>query len=129
MRDLAKWTLVIVAVAAVVGGLYATGGPQAARVLKRDVQRLDDLLAIKERIDCLAYALDEGVPETFDHNDLCDWEVPLADPFTGSPYVYEKLTDTAYKLCAEFENPERLIQQYGPNLSIETGCITWALDH
>ena len=125
MRDLAKWGLIGIAVAAVVVGLIAIGGPQSARETRRDAQRLDDLDDIRSFIECFARATDQTVPGSLEGHDICNWEVPYRDPFSKEPYEYVKLSDTAYRLCATFDNPQRLVDRLSLPLDVESGCITW----
>ena len=125
MRELSKWGLVAIATAAVVAGLLAIGGPQTARETRRDAERLDDLDDIRSFVECVARATDQKIPESLQGHDICDWEVPYSDPYSKEPYEYVKLSDTAYKLCAPFDNPQRLVDRLSLPLDVESGCITW----
>jgi uncharacterized protein YjeT (DUF2065 family) len=125
MRDLAKWGIIAIAVIAVVAGFISVGGPQAARQTRQDATRLGDLNDIRSFVECVARATDQSVPESLEGQDICNWEVPFRDPYSDVPYGYEKLSDTAYRLCAGFENPQRMATRYALPMDIETGCITW----
>ena len=125
MRDLSKWGLVGFAILAILVGLIAIGGPQTAREARRDAERLDDLDDIRRFVECVASATDGTVPDTLSGQAVCHWELRRHDPFNDVPYGYEKLTDTAYRLCAGFENPQRVKDRYDLPLDTETGCITW----
>lgn len=125
MRELAKWGLVGLAVLAVVAGLVALGGPGAARIAKRDADRLDDLNDLRSFVECVAVATDGTVPDSLVGHAICNWDIPLVDQHTDQAYGYEKLTDTAYQLCAGFEDADRMADRYNLPLDVETGCITW----
>lgn len=125
MRDFSKWGIVSIAALAVVVGLIALGGPETARITKRDMDRLEDLRDLRSFVECVADATDRKVPDELDGHEICTWELPRVDGYTDEPYVYEKLTNTAYELCAGFEDAERLIDRFNVPLDAETGCITW----
>jgi len=125
MRNLSTWGIVGLAVAAVIAGLFALGGPQAARIGNRDADRLEDLRDIREFVECIADAKDGKVPISLVGHDICDWNVPMVDPHSDTPYHYEMLTNTAYQLCADFEDADRLADRYDLPLDTTSGCITW----
>ncbi|MCK0139878.1 hypothetical protein [Aliiroseovarius sp. F47248L] len=92
-------------VAAIAAGLTITGGPLSARAEKRDMARLADLRKLQAAVTCRTDQ-DKGLPDDLTAASLCDDAAPLSNPVTGESYKYEKLSETTYRLCAEFERPE-----------------------
>lgn len=125
MREFAKWGIIGIAVLAVIVGFVSVGGPQKAREIRQDAERLGDLNDIRDFVECVARATDQVVPESLEGHDICNWEVPFVDPYSDEPYAYEKLSDTAYQLCAGFDNPQLMLERFSLPLDTETGCITW----
>ena len=110
--------------AAIVAGLMVTGGPIAARAEKRDMARLADLRELQSFVTC-RYDLDDALPDTLATDERCADTLPMTDPVTDAPYVYEKTSATSYRLCATFERPE-LVEDYdlGPGQwQSDRGCF------
>ncbi|SIR05136.1 hypothetical protein SAMN05421641_12235 [Paracoccus thiocyanatus] len=99
--------LALLAVAAVIAGLAATGGPGQARKERRDRERESDLANLSRLVLCLARENGDRLPATLKTSAECDWQLRLADPFTGAPYRYEAMDARSYRLCADFELPQR----------------------
>ncbi|UWQ14010.1 hypothetical protein K3556_13955 [Aliiroseovarius sp. M344] len=95
----------VLVVGAIAAGLSITGGPITARAEKRDMARLADLRKLQAVLTCL-YSNDDVLPDTLTADARCADTPPMTDPITDKPYVYEKLSDKTYRLCAEFERPE-----------------------
>ena len=65
-------------------------------------------------------------PKMLERTQSCGLDVPLTDNSTGSPYVYTKLSDKSFNLCAEFERPE-LITRFDMGdgtWDAESNCFT-----
>lgn len=127
MRADASATLALAAlVACAVGlGLWAVGGPAQGRAEKRDQQRHDDLMQLERQIACLSDAAGGVLPDTLSETDVCHIADRYADPYTGAAYVYERLSDTGYRLCAGFEAPTTLRSWTAPEIKLDTsaGCL------
>ena len=124
-EDFAKIGLGIVVIAAIGAGLATVGGPGTGRIEKRDSARLSDLQQLKRFVTCVARSSDNNVPDTLDPVPTCQQNLTTEDPFTGEAYVYRKLDDTTFDLCASFEAPERFSKWQQNELDLETGCIHW----
>lgn len=120
---LAQIALAVLVAALVVFGLLTVGGPGKGRVEKRDATRLEDLQQISIYIRCVADTQGETLPVSLALGDTCQRDLRLSDPFTGAPYAYERVSDTAYRLCAGFEDPDWLIETRRADLDRATGCI------
>ena len=106
-------------VTAVAAGLWFVGGPETGRMENRDRTRLADLNGLQQHVICLARS-DEGLlPDTLEGTTACP-APQLTDPVTDKPYRYNRLSDTVFEVCAEFELPERLYPN--PLFDPETGC-------
>lgn len=124
-EDLAKIGFGVVVVLAIIGGIATVGGPATGRMEKRDQARISDLNELRNYVTCVARARDKTLPDSLDGNSECKRNLNRTDPFDGTPYVYRKLSDTSYELCANFERPEALSRWQGQNLHSETGCLRY----
>lgn len=115
--------LAFAAVALVGAGLLLSGGPDQARKERRDRQRLDDLVALKALVDCLANANRGQLPDRLADSTQCSWPARLDDPFTGQPYRYAPTGPRSYRLCAGFETPPPGGERFGPFMRDAEGCI------
>ncbi|KRW95763.1 hypothetical protein [Paracoccus sp. MKU1] len=120
IKGWATIAIALLAAVAVVAGLALTGGPGHARKERRDRERESDLADLGRLVVCLARENGDRLPEALETTPPCDWQVRLADPFTGVPYRYEVTGPRSYRLCAGFELPPRR----SPGLAErdETGC-------
>ena len=113
---------------AVVAGLVITGGPGAARQQARDDTRLQDLRQISANIRCQADATGR-TPDAPRQTDLCPSPFAMQNPRSGETYAYARLDDRHWRLCAPFEQPERVAKpardhQFDPR----AGCLIGSLD-
>lgn len=127
MRADATATLALTAlVAAAVGlGLWAVGGPAQGRMEKRDQQRHADLMQLERQVACLSDAASGALPDAIAETDVCHIAERYADPWTGAAYVYDRLSDSGYRLCAGFEAPGTLQAWTGPEIKFDrdAGCL------
>jgi len=126
MRDTALYLICALALTAIVAGLLSVGGPGSARMDERDAERVRDLQELRYFVECIAASTDGTVPDSLDGSDICTRDLNRADPLTDTYYSYERLSDTAYRLCADFENPARAAEYFAIPLDSESGCVTWA---
>ncbi|WP_313351604.1 hypothetical protein [Paracoccus sp. (in: a-proteobacteria)] len=117
----ATLAIALLAVVAIVAGLVLTGGPGQARKERRDRERESDLSHLSRLVGCLARENGNRLPESVRTTPGCDWQLRLADPFTGAPYHYEVTGPRSYLLCAGFELPQR--PPHGLSDRDESGCI------
>ncbi len=124
-EEIAKYGFGVVVVAAIVAGIVSVGGPGTGRMEKRDQARMTDINMLNAYVTCVARAQDKTLPDSLDGNSDCRRELDRVDPFTNEPYVYRKLAEDSYELCAGFELPDALNQWQAQNLDKETGCIRY----
>ncbi len=113
-------------IAAIVAGLTITGGPMAARAEKRDMARLADLRILASFARCVAEVTD-NLPTALAPVDGCGTDLPLVDRATQTPYRYDVLSETGFRLCASFERPD-LITEYevaGASWQPDAGCFAF----
>ena len=55
--------------------------------------------------------------------ETCGGDRRFEDPYTGAPYRYERVTDTAFRLCAGFGNVARLNGIRAAEIGPATGCL------
>ncbi len=124
-RNLSAAVLGLLVAVAVGLGILAIGGPETARQERRDQARLSDLSGLKSYVQCITRE-DGALPDTLPPNRSCGRDVRFTDPATGDAYVYDRLSDREYKLCASFERPELLSGRRYLMLQIDptTGCTT-----
>jgi hypothetical protein len=107
----------------VVAGLVSVGGPGAARTERQDDTRLDDLQRLASYVRCVADTQDRTLPGALRPVETCEGGQRFEDPYTGAPYRYEKVTDTAFRLCAGFGNAARLNAIRAAEIDPATGCL------
>lgn len=100
----AATTGIIVLVIAVIGyGLYLAGSPGEARLRRLDERRLEDLRALRSRID-VHWTREHRVPTALaDLKGAPADTMHLRDPVTREPYRYRAVTDSTFELCATFD--------------------------
>lgn len=95
--------LIAIVAGALIGGFMVVGGPGYARLEKQDMQRASDLQDLFRFLQCRSY--EKVLPETLADEEYCPDHVRLAatkDPATGDPYVYRRLDDQSFEICATF---------------------------
>ena len=127
---LAVWGLIAIVIALLAVAFTQTGGPAAGRAEARDAARLSDLRDLRRFVVCVARTSGtHSLPGTLAPVDACPDITPREDRFTGTPYRYERLTDTTFRLCASFDVPERIPRAAAYSDALfdpETGCLTGA---
>lgn len=98
-----RWTVIIVVVGVGIAGLYVSGSPGQERARKLDEQRVNDLENITQGIDQY-WNMNQTLPKSLEElqaerNVYID---SIVDPESGEAYIYERTSDTAYQLCANF---------------------------
>lgn len=92
----------VVVLALIVGSFMVLGSPRTQRLIKYDIERVQELQNIQWQV-LNFWQQKESLPLTL--ADLGDpfsgFEVPQ-DPETGELYVYEKVGNLTFKLCATF---------------------------
>ncbi|MYM56103.1 hypothetical protein [Thalassovita mangrovi] len=122
---IAQTALAALVAGLIVFGLLTVGGPGKGRMEKRDGTRLSDLQSLSIFVRCVADTQDKTLPDTLAPVDTCQRDLRLADPYTGEDYRYERVSDTAYRLCAEFEDPDWIIETRAASLDRATGCLQY----
>lgn len=114
----------LLAVGGIVVGLLVVGGPETARMEKRDALRLRELQDLNRHVICLARAQgNDSLPESLDATKLCP--TPLRDDalLLSEGYVYEPLDESNFQLCATFEDIDRLRDQVARMAVDAKGCV------
>jgi len=77
------------------------GSPRTQQLLKYDQQKVTDLQEINYQIT--SYYTNNGVlANTLEKMTSGGYYVAKVDPQTQKPYEYQRVSDTTYKICAEF---------------------------
>jgi hypothetical protein len=112
-------------------GLWVVGGPEYARMVEQDRQRLSDLNALADRIACKGQS-ERELPESFADLPPCPGyqDAKQHDPVTKEPYGYTRLDPNSFEVCAELaidpENARRTLS-YQNDLILRDGnmvCLT-----
>lgn len=127
-ETLAQIALATLVLGLVVLGLVATGGPGKGRMERRDETRLSDLNLLRSHVLCVAESRGDVLPDRLEPLETCRHDIRFADPFTGEPYRYERLSPTAFRLCATFEDPASVHDWRDDALDKETGCLHQTFD-
>ena len=135
--------MTILAIAAVVVGLFVAGGPFKARQENFDEQRLEDLNLISRVLQCSNWRIaDPELPQEMTLETLRAYcggvlihDENLKDPETGTIYTYTRTSPTEYAVCAEFYDADLASRNYGrynngrlSSFNPETGCVTGRLN-
>ncbi len=100
--------VLLVAAAAVAGGLAIIESPKEARMHRLDERRVQDLRQAASAID-LYWARHKTMPESIPVAAVATgWESDGRDPTTGEPYGYRVIEGAKYELCATFERTSDL---------------------
>jgi hypothetical protein len=122
------------ALAAVAGGLWVAGGPEYARKTERDRDRYNDLANLAVTTSCGRDSAPDSLPR--EDAETCDVRVVdpsrpnrirgRTDPLTGEAYRFEKIDQTSFRVCADFETDYKPYSygDYREDFDPETGCIT-----
>lgn len=123
-RDMVLGTgLGVIVLAAIMAGLFVTGGPAEARRLKEDQQRESALLSTANALVCLQRAGVE-VPDGAEQleaawkayrstaQDKCFNGALRADPVTDAPFALVREEGRVTQICAAFAAPRK--QEDGP---------------
>lgn len=111
----------------IVWGFTVMGSPATQRSLRLDNQRVNDLSMIQQEI-INYWQTKEELPESI--NDLEDslaWGGIPTDPVTRANYIYERISESKFELCADFDletrnqNNDRSFSPYGDNWQHEAG--------
>jgi type II secretory pathway pseudopilin PulG len=92
-------TVAVLVIAGLVLGFTAIGPPSHAREVALDQKRVDDLQDIAARLRA-RYRYEGEFPATLPS----DW-VRVNDPVTKRPYVYRRVDQAHFILCATFTAP------------------------
>jgi len=122
-ETIAGIALGLLAAALVVAGLATVGGPGQGRIERRDETRLSDLQRLATYVRCVADTQQQSLPDALRPVETCQAEMRFDDPYSGTAYRYEKLTDTAFRLCARFEETDWLNDVRRGEIDPATGCM------
>lgn len=89
--------VVVVALASLVGGFLIVDSPAVARMKKQDQKRVSDLYALDSLLTS-QYNSQNSLPEDLSAAKFKDFQ----DPVSGDIYIYQKLSDNEYEICASF---------------------------
>lgn len=113
-----------VIVAMIAAAIYTTGGPLTARIERRDEVRRSDLDQLASYVSCVAELQGARLPDTLSKSPRCGQNVRQVDPYSGEPYRYEKLSRTAFRVCATFETEQATsVRMPDERFDPSTGCL------
>lgn len=99
------YTIIVIVIVTVIVGFFIVGSPKEERLRRLDQQRVEHLQFLQSEI--LNYWINKERLPT-DLSDLQDDIRGLAiptDPETDTEYVYKKMSELTFSLCATFERP------------------------
>lgn len=96
------WAVIVVIIIAIIYGFFVAGSPFEQRLVRFDNQKVGDLQTIQNAT--INYWIQkQKLPQSL--NDLVDnisGFAPPKDPQNGEVYVYKKVNDLSFELCAKF---------------------------
>lgn len=98
---------------AIVAGFFLVGSPMAARDIRLDIQRVNDLQSIQSQV-VTYYQQKEALPTSISElaDPLSYYALPK-DPVTDAEYVYRQTGDLSFELCAIFAREGRDMEGRG----------------
>lgn len=125
----ARAGLALLVAGLLVAGVAQVGGPETARREQRDALRLDQITSLNYAVTCTADARNGTLPEQLAIAPDCLGDASTTDPFTAAPYVYRRVSDQSFALCATYEEPQLLRDAWAhgaDRLNLATGCIEFS---
>ncbi len=95
-------SVIVVVIAAVMGGIILLGSPAKERMRQIDERRVNDLRAIANAMN-VYWHRHKSLPRSLEGLSKEPYGiVNLKDPETGQPFEYKVVNDKNYELCAHF---------------------------
>ncbi|MEG3660822.1 hypothetical protein [Celeribacter halophilus] len=116
--------LTVLALGAVAAGIATVGGPDAARIEKRDDQRLSEMRTLVWHTQCLARENGNTLPDMLTETDTCPDKLAEDALLRTEGYRYLKVDEASFKICADFEDIESLQKRRPAEALDEAGCRT-----
>lgn len=100
--DLVGVAVGVVTLITIIAGFFIVGSPMAARDIRLDIQRVNDLQNVQSQV-VMYYQQKQELPRSIAElaDPLSYFSLPK-DPVTGEDYVYRKTADLTFELCAVF---------------------------
>jgi len=95
----------------IIGGIAQTGGPNSARNIKLDEERINNFRDISYEIDEY-YESKNSLPtdlQVLMQSNPSAARLNLSDPESKKPYEYKKVSNITYQLCANFSTDSKEI--------------------
>jgi hypothetical protein len=129
----------VLVLASVAWGFYVAGSPGTARLQRFDDRRLEDLQTVQNEIEEHSLGtsryepvdertIERPLPTTLEQiREVATSRRPdIRDPQTNDSYVYEVLSDSRYRLCAEFSLVRD--EEYSPRWNHPAGAHCFEFD-
>jgi hypothetical protein len=116
--------LTVLALGAVAAGIATVGGPNAARIEKRDDQRLSEMRTLVWHTQCLARENGNTLPDMLTETDTCPDKLAEDALLRTEGYRYLKVDEASFKICADFEDIESLQKRRPAEALDGSGCRT-----
>lgn len=119
------WRVVagVIVIGSIVWGFAVLGSPATQRLYKYDEQKINELISINSEIN--NYYNTKGVlPRTLADITAVAYYIVIVDSQTGKPYEYEKIEETTYNLCAEFNKTSKEKDKLNSALQYPYG-VSW----
>src|SRR3989344_115558 len=112
-RRVYRFSAILLVFAAIIGGFMVMGSPTTQRLVKFDMQKVNDLESIQWQI-VNYWQIKQALPSKLDDlNDPISSYMTPKDRQTGEVYKYEKVSNLSFRLCATFNK-----KSIGNNLSL-----------
>jgi hypothetical protein len=97
------WAIVagVVVLASIAWGFSVLGSPRTQRLYKYDEQKVSNLQNLSGTIENYYYEK-QVLPTTLADLTARNYGYDVTDPQSNTPYIYTKVSDRTYKLCATF---------------------------
>lgn len=108
----------VVIIVSIILGFLVLGSPRTQRLLKYDQAKITDLTSITSSIQYFynnTGKLPDNLKQITENQAMANTYTNMKDKQTGDEYVYQKITDTKYKICADFNLESRSDYGYYDN--------------
>jgi hypothetical protein len=120
-RKLFAISAAVLVLLAIVLGFVFMGSPATQRKIKADNQKISDLQQLESAIIYEYWQMKGSLPESLDELNSLIRYIPLVDRETNEPYIYNKLSDLSFELCAEFNLSSDQNSSTYPEMSYRVG--------
>ena len=108
------WRIIagVIILGSIIWGFTVLGSPATQRLYKYDEQKVNDLMSLNNEI-INYYNTKQVLPDNLTDITALNYYMVITDSQNGKQYEYEKISNTEYNLCADFNKASNTNTQNG----------------